>query len=348
MKNLIILALLILTKSIFSASDEALLYLNRSKISQLAKRGNKKAKLLNELLKSRNKFFATIKISITLLEFAASGFAAETFLKHLCEKLKFLPLDNNVIYIISMIIITIILSYVSLIIGDLLPKRIAKNYPERTAMSVVYLVYFVSKLIYPFELVLNVSLKAICKIFHIKDEKQERLTEKELKMIISEGKDVGVIDAEEKILLLNALKFDDLCIKDILIQRDKVTFIDINTSYNAVLGVIRKYAYTRIPVYDRTIDNIVGILNVKDIICEYGKIRDKNKKIDIKKLIRPAFFVDKNDKVDDTFRIMQLNSKVMAIVLNSDNKVEGIVTISDMLSKLVGNIFDEFNHQENA
>lgn len=344
MKNLIILLILILTKAIFSASDEAFIYLNRSKIAQLAKKGNKKAKLLKELLNKQNRFFATIKISITLLEFASSGFAAETFLKSLIEKFKIFPLDYTVIYIIAMIVITIILSYVSLILGDLLPKRIAKNYPEKVAMFLVYIVYFVSKLIYPFEVILNSSLKVICDIFHIKDEKQEKLTEREIKLIISEGKDIGIFDADEKKLLLNALKFDDLCIKDILVPRDKVEFIDINTSYKSLMNIITKHGYTRLPVYEKNIDNIIGILNVKDIVYEYAKAKDKNQEIDIKKLVRPALFIDKNEKVDNTFKIMQLNSKVMAIVKGVDNNTEGIVTMSDMLSKLVGNIFDEFKH----
>lgn len=344
MKNLIILLVLILVKSIFSASDEAFIYLNRSKIAQLAKRGNKKAKLLKELLNKQNRFFATIKISITLLEFASSGFAAETFLKSLTEKLKILPLDYTLIYIISMVIITVILSYASLIIGDLLPKRIAKNYPEKVAMLLVYIVYFVSKLIYPFEVILNTTLEFICKILNIKDEKQEKLTERELKLIISEGKDTGIFDEDEKRLLLNALKFDDLCIKDVLVPRDKVEFIDINTNYKTIMGIIGKHGYTRIPVYDGNIDNIIGILNVKDIIYEYTKVKDKSKEINIRKLIRPALFIDKNDKVDDTFRAMRLNSKVMAIVVGNDKRVDGIATMSDMLSKLVGNFFDEFNH----
>lgn len=344
MKNLIILLVLILIKAIFSASDEAFIYLNRSKITQLSKRGNKKAKLLKNLLNKQNSFFATIKISITLLEFASSGFAAETFLKSLIENLKILPLDYTVVYIISMIIITVILSYVSLILGDLLPKRIAKNYPEKIAMSLAYIVYFVSKLIYPFELILNSSLKFICKVLHIKDEKQEKLTEMELKLIISEGKDIGIFDADEKRLLLNALKFDDLCIKDVLVPRDRVEFIDINTSYKTLMGLIGKRGFTRIPVYDGNIDNIIGILNVKDIIYEYAKIKDKSMEIDIKKLIRPALFIDKNDKVDDTFRAMRLNSKAMAIVVGNNKRIDGIVTMSDMLAKLVGNFFDEFNH----
>lgn len=344
MKNLIILLILILTKAIFSASDEAFIYLNRSKIAQLAKKGNKKAKLLKELLNKQNRFFATIKISITLLEFASSGFAAETFLKLLIEKFRILPLDYTANYIISMIIITIILSYVSLILGDLLPKRIAKNYPEKVAMFLVYIVYFVSKLIYPFEVILNSSLKVICKVLHIKEGKQEKLTEREIKLIISEGKDIGIFDADEKKLLFNALKFDDLCIKDVLVSRDKVEFIDINTSYKSIMNIIANRGYTRMPVYDNNIDNIIGILNVKDIVYEYAKLKDKNKEIDIKKLVRPALFVDKNEKVDDTFRIMQLNSKVMAIVKDSSDNICGIVTISDMLSKLVGNFFDEFTH----
>ena len=345
MKNLIILLALIILKAIFSASDEAFLYLNKSKITQLAKMGNKRAKLLKILLKKENKFFATIKISITFLEFVASAFVAETFLKSLKESLSFLPFNSIIIDIISIIIITVALSYVSLIIGDLLPKRIAKNYPEKVAMTLVFIVFFVSKFLYPFEYILSASLNIICKIFKIKDKNQEKLTEREIKMIISEGKDTGIIDADEKRLLFNALKFDEITVKDILIPRDKVEFIDINTSYNSIINIIRKNKYTRMPVYDKIINDIIGILNIKDIILEYGKLMDKNQEIDIKKIVRPAFFVNKNDMVDDTFKIMQLNSKMMAIVIGNDNEVEGIITMSDMLSKLVGNIFDEFDNK---
>lgn len=342
MKNVIILLVLILIKAIFSACDVSFTFLNRSKITQLAKRGNKRAGRIKELIKNQNRFFASIKISITLLEFAASGFAAETFLKTLCEKLAILPFDNQVVYLISMVIITIILSYISLVLGDLLPKKIAANYPERVSMLLVDFVFVIGKIIYPFEFILNISLQVICRVFHIKEGRQEKLTERELKMIIAEGKEEGLIDADSKRLLFNALKFDNLRIKDIMVIRDQTEFIEVNTSYTTLLNSIQTYNYTRFPVYEGNIDHIVGILNVKDIVYQYGK--NPRKEIKVKNLMRPAFFVEKNDKVDDTFKSMQLNAKMMAIVIGNNGVVEGIVTMSDMLARLVGNIFDEHQH----
>ncbi len=337
--NLTVIVILILFKSIFSASDTSFTYLNRSKINQMAKKGNQKAKLVKQMLDKPNKFFSTIKVGITFLEFISSGYAAEAFLRKIQLNLGYFHFDENISGLLSVIILTVILAYFMLVFGDMLPKKIAKNNPERVSFLLIYPLYILSIIIKPFEYILNISLKFFCKIFNIKDESNEKLTERELKMIIAEGMDTGILDLHSRRIMLNTLKFDDIYIKDIMIPKEKSIYMDINMSPKQIIATFKKYKFTRIPVYDEKIDNIIGILNIKDIILKYGK--ESITGIDFKKLLRKPFFIDKNDKVDETFKIMQLNSISMAIV-KSESSVEGIVTIEDMLEKIVGNIHDEF------
>lgn len=342
--NIIIIAILIILKSIFTSSETAFTYLNRSKINQMAKTGDKKSIKIKNMLENPNRLFSCIKVGVTFLEFVASTYAAEAFLIKIQDKFIFLNLTQRVNQLISIMILTVILAYIMLVFGDMLPKKIAKNNPEKTSFLLITPLHILSKLIYPFEVILNVSLDFISKVFNIKDETNEKLTEKEVKMMILEGEDEGLLDAHARKIMINSLEFDDLVIKDVMKSRDKTLFLDINSSSKHLMAELRKYQYTRIPVYDEKIDNIIGILNMKDIILKYG--RGSNIfKIDIKKLLRKPFFINKDDKVDEIFKVMQLNSQSIAIVKNND-RVEGIVTIEDMLEKLVGNIFDEYDKLE--
>lgn len=192
----------------------------------------------------------------------------------------------------------------------------------------------------------SISIKKLLqnksKMFGILQEPGDKLTEQELKYIISESKDDGVINTKSKQILLNTLKFDDLMVKNVMIKRDNVDFIDVNSSPKSIVANFKKYKFTRIPVYDKNTDNIVGILNVKDILYYYSNkvIRDE---LNIKPLLRKPFFVSKNEKVEDVFAIMKLNVISMAIVLDKNSSVEGIITVEDIVEKLVGDIFDEFD-----
>ena len=340
LKNILVIIALIIFKSIFTASETSFTYLNRSKINQMAKSGNKKAIKVKKMLEKPNKFFSSIKVGITFLEFVASTYAADSFLNIIQDKIGFFKIPQNQIELLAIIILTVILAYIMIVFGDMLPKKIAKNNPEKTSFTLITPLYILSILIYPFEIILNGSIVIISKIFNIKDESNEKLTERELKMMIYEGKDVGILDSHVRRIMLNTLKFDDIVIKDIMKPREKVLFLDINLTSKQLMTSLRKYKYTRIPIYDKKIDNIVGILNMKDIILKYGK--ENISKIDFKELIRKPFFIEKDDKVDEIFKVMQLNAMSMAIVKDKE-KVVGIVTIEDMIERLVGNIFDEYD-----
>lgn len=342
--KIIVIAILICFKAIFSACDTSFTFLNRSKVNQMAKLGNQKAIKIKKMLQKPNKFFGTIKIGITFLEFVASGYAAEAFLQEIQLKLGFFRAPQSQIELISVLLLTVILAYFMLVFGDMIPKKIAKNYPERTSFALIYPLYILSVLLYPFEVILNVSLAFFSKILGIKDENNEKLTERELKMMIAEGKDVGILDAHVRRIMLNTLKFDDIIIKDIMVKKEDMKLIHIQASQKQIMADLRKYQFTRIPVYEKDIDNVIGVLNMKDILIRYGK--QTISQINFKHLLRAPFFVSPNDKVDEIFKIMQLNAQSIAIVKENEHVV-GLVTVEDMLEKIVGNLFDEFDKIEN-
>ncbi len=288
------------------------------------------------------RIFGTTKIGMTFAELFASIFVAEAFVNQFEQGLETFGIATTPAYILSLIIITIILSYITLVFGELIPKRIARNNPEKVAYRTVNILTIFAKINYVFEKILVKSEDLFSKIFGIKNEPNEKLTEKEIKLIIAEGKDQGIFDEEEKKLLYNALKFDDLKIKEIMIPKEKMICINIESSKEKILETISKYKYTRIPVYEGNKNNIIGILNVKDVLLkgieEKGKIN-----IDLKEILREPTFVKKKENIDEIFRTMQLNSKHIIIVKTEDGKLEGMVTMEDIIEKILGNIVDEFN-----
>jgi len=254
-------------------------------------------------------------------------------------QLKLNGIDSFIAYPISIIVITIILSYFTLVFGELIPKRVARCHPEKTAYKNVNKIYYISKINYIFEKLLIASENLFIRLLNLEKEPPEKLTERELKLIIAEGKDQGIYDEDEKRLLNNALKFDNLKAKDIMIPKDKIKFININKEYDEIIKQVVENKYTRIPVYEKSKDNIVGILNIKDIIFESSK--NKNQKIDLRKLLREPIYASKNEYIDNIFKELSLNKKHMSII-KEDEKIVGIITMEDILEKIVGNIYDEF------
>lgn len=337
--KILILTIIIFIKAIFSASETALTYVNKAKISQMSKT-NKKAQKIKDLMKDSNKFYGIVEAVIIMCELLATFFVAEDFVYFLNRKLTILPIAQNTISVISIVIVTLVLSYVLIIFGSVLPKKAAKNHPQKTAFRWINIVWLVAKINYPFEKIISISTKLFSKIFGIKDNPDEKMTEKEIKMIINEGHEQGIIGKSEKTILFNALKYDDILVKEIMIPKNKVDFINIEDDKEKILENIKKYHYTRMPVYEKNKDNIIGIFNIKDIVIEYTK--NKRTEINIRKNLRQVLFVSKEQKISEVFKEMQLNNQAIAIV-KDDKHVLGIITIEDILEKIVGKIFDEFD-----
>lgn len=339
-----VLVFLILLNAYFAASEIAFISLNDAKIEKQAKEGNKKAKQIYKMLKNPSKFLATIQIGITLAGFLSSAFASDAFADKLAPMLNnLLPmLGTDTWRTISIILITILLSFFTLVFGELVPKRLAMKYYEKVSFGTIGVIRGISFITAPFVKLLTFSTNVISKIFGVKENEEEIVTEEEIKMMIDEGEEKGTIDQEEKELLNNVFEFNDTTASEIMTPRIDIFALKISQDLYEVLDELDDYKYSRIPVYEDTIDNIKGIILIKDILKD---LRDK-KKINIKKLIKEVHFVPESVPIDKLFRQLQRNKMQMAIVIDEYGGTAGLVTMEDILEELVGNIFDEHDEEE--
>ena len=273
--QLLILVILILFNAFFAAAEIAFISLNDAKIDKQAKEGNKKAKSIKSMLTDPSKFLATIQIGITLAGFLSSAFASDAFASKLA------PILNNAIpqvsidawKNISIIIITIILSYFTLIFGELVPKRIAMKNAEKISFATIGVIRAISIITLPFVNFLTASTNFVSKLFGVTGKDEEVVTEEEIRMMVDVGEEKGTIDSEAKEMINNVFEFNDKYVSEIMVPRTEVFALDINLSISEVIEELTEDTrYSRIPVYDETIDEIKGIVYIKDIL-----ISQKNK-----------------------------------------------------------------------
>ena len=342
--QMIILIILILLNAYFAATEIAFISLNDAKIERDAKEGNKKSKQILKMLKSPSKFLATIQIGITLAGFLSSAFASDAFADKLAP-----VLNSRIPFIgletwkgVSIIIITIILSFFTLVFGELVPKRLAMKYYEKIAYYTIGPIRIISILTAPFVKILTASTNMISKIFGVDEAEEEIVTEEEIRMMIAEGEEKGTIEQDEKQLLNNVFEFNDIIVSEAMTPRTEMYAINIDEDIKKVLDEIDEFKYSRIPVYEENIDDIKGILYVKDIL----KPLKDNETIDINKLIREPYFVPVSKDIDELFKEMQQNKIQMAIVIDEYGGTAGLITMEDIIEELVGNIFDEYDDEE--
>ncbi len=343
MSQIIVLAILILINAFFAATEIAFISLNDAKIEKQAKEGNKKAKQIKKMLREPSKFLATIQIGITLAGFLSSAFAADAFADDLAPMLQnLMPLGLAVWRNISIILITIILSYFSLIFGELVPKRLAMRNSEKIAFGTIGIIRAISIITAPFVKLLTASTNGVSKLFGISGTDEETVTEEEIRMMVDVGEEKGSIKEEEKELINNVFEFNDKVVSEIMIHRKDIYAIDINSDIDNILKELDEYKYSRIPVYEENIDNIVGMLFIKDLLANVNK----KEKVKIAKIIREPYFVSENKPIDELFRDLQKNKHQLAIVLDEYGGTAGLVTMEDIIEELVGNIFDEYDEEE--
>lgn len=342
--NIVILIFLILLNAFFAASEIAFISLNDARIEVQAKDGNKRAKLINKMLKDPSQFLATIQIGITLAGFLSSAFAVDTFAD------KVVPLFCMAIPSISIgtwrniviMLITVILSYFTLVFGELVPKRIAMKYAEKVAYTSVYIIKFISKLTSPFVKLLTISTNVISKMFGVNSEESEDITEEEIRMMINAGEEKGTIESQEKEMINNIFEFNDKIVSEIMIPRNDIFAIDMNAT---ISGMIEKLTeddkYSRIPVYEGTVDEIKGIVYVKDLITARKRGNTK-----VKHIMKEAYYVSETKPVDELFNELRKNKKQLAIVIDEYGGTAGIVTMEDILEEIVGEIYDEYDDVE--
>jgi putative hemolysin len=341
--ELMLLLVLTVINAFFSAIEMAIVALNKNRINYLAEEGNKKAKKILKLSKEPNNFLATIQVGITLAGFLASAFAATT----LSEKFSVFLAKLHVPYSdkLSVIIITVLLSYVTLVFGELFPKRIALQKSEAISMAFINPTLFISKLMLPFVKLLSWSTNVLLKICNISTENIENeVSEEEIRSMIELGQEKGVFNQSEKKMIDGIFKFDDKLAKEVMTPRTEVFVIDINDIDSGTIESIIEEKYSRIPVYKDDIDNIIGILYVKDLFVKLMKTSADN--IDIEPLLRTPYFIPENKNIDVLFKELQSTKNHMAILIDEYGGFSGIVTIEDLIEEVMGNIFDEYDDND--
>ena len=329
----------------FSSAEMAIVSINKNKLKILVEEGNKKAIMLENLMKEPSKFLSTIQVGITLAGFFASASAATGLSQYLSiylGKLK-IPYSSH----ISMILITFLLSYITLVFGELIPKRIALRSSEKTALASVGIIVMVSKIFLPFVKFLTFSTNVILTVLKMKEDNiEEKVSKEELRSLVEVGREHGIINEVEKEMIENIIEFDEKVAREIMIPRTKVFLIDKNISVDELFEKKEVEVYSRIPVYEDEADNIVGILFMKDLMIEAYRKGFQNVKLT--EIMQEAYFVPETKNVNELFNEMQAEKKHIAILIDEYGGFSGIVTLEDMIEEVMGNIADEFDADDSS
>lgn len=345
--QLFIQAVLIFLNAFFAATEISVISLNTAKLRKLEEKGDKTARRLLKMAEEPAGFLSTIQIGITLAGFLGSAFAAENFSDLLTDwiynGLSFQAVPISVIDTVSVIIITIILSYFTLILGELVPKRIAMQKPYEVAKFSSGVVSGVAFVMRPVIAFLAFSTNAILRLLGMKVEaEEEQVTEDEIRMMIDLGGESGNIEEEEKEWLQNIFEFNDISVQTAMTREFEMETLSLEDTEEAIIDKIRNTGLSRFPVYDESGEELAGILYAREYLLNLSTGRKKS----LRQLLHSVYFVPESIHADDLFKEMQKKKVHMAVVVGEYGEISGIITMEDLLEEIVGNIYDEFDAEE--
>lgn len=337
----ILILVLTLLNAFFASAEMAIVSVNRNRIKMLADDGNKKASLLVDLLEEPNKFLSTIQVGITLAGFFSSASAATGISEVIGASLSQLGIPYA--QSISLVVITIILSYFTLVFGELVPKRIALQKSEQIAMLSVRPIVFVFKFAKPFVKLLSLSTNVLLRVIGMSDtDLEEKVSREEIKSLVDAGEEYGVINQIEKEMINSIFDFDDKLAKEVMTPRTEVYMI--NSQLPLSIEELLEENYSRIPVYEGDMDNIIGILYLKDFLHEAYQVGFEN--VGIKKLLHRPYFVPECKNIDQLFKELQKSKRHLAVLIDEYGGFSGIVTIEDLIEEVMGDINDEYDDDD--
>lgn len=347
--KIVLLLVLILVNAFFAMSEIAIISLNDAKLEKQAQEGNKKAKKLLRLTSNPSNFLSTIQIGVTLAGFLSSASASQSFVDLLSDSLEKIAvltkIPAGVIDGFSLVVITLITSYFSLVLGELVPKRVAMYNPEKISFRIAGILTVVASVTKPFVKVLSVSMNAILRLMGIDPNAEpEEVTEEEIRMMVDVGGEKGVIEDVQKEMINNIFEFDDIDAGDIMTHRTDVSAVEVNDPIQDVVEIAEKEGYSRIPVYEESLDKIIGIVYIKDLIGYIGSSVPKHE--NMRKIMREPYFVPESMKCGILFQEMTSRRVQMAVVVDEYGGTAGIVTLEDLVESIVGNIQDEYDNEE--
>lgn len=346
--KLLLQLVLILINAFFASTETAVVSLNENRIRKQAEDGDALSVKMLQMIESPTRFLSTIQVCITLSGFLGSAFAADSFASVLAGIILssgFTLLSPAVLNTMCVVLITLILSYFTIVLGELVPKRIALQSPEKVARFACKAILIVSRFFAPMVWMLTVSTNGILRLFRINpNENAEEVTEEEIRMMVDIGSESGAIEQDERTMIENIFEFNNSTAADVMVHRIDVVAIQVDDTEEEILKTIRESGLSRFPVYGEDTDDILGMLNTRDFLLNtYAKPRKS-----LRQLLRKPYMVPETVSADTLFSNMQKQKVHFAIVVDEYGGMSGIVTMEDLLEEIVGNIYDEFDPKEDV
>ena len=345
--SILLLIVLISCNAFFAASEIAILSINNKKIEKMSEEGNKRAALLVRITNDPSDFLSTIQIGITLANLLSSAVAAENFTVYFDQWLSFLPISPALLHSIVLVLLTLLLTYITLIFGELTPKRIAMKNPDGLALRAIGVLWPLYKICRPFIKLLSASVNLVLRILHInpKDE-EETVTEEEIMLMVEAGEEDGSIDHEEKDMIQNIFAFNDRRAGDLMTHRTELCAVPSGMPLKQLADIASEQQYSRIPIYRENIDDIIGVLHIKDLIPLLST--EKMEQYTVDDFLRPVLYVPESVHSVNLLKQFQEQRLHFAVVVDEYGGTEGIVTMEDLLESIVGEIDDEYDAQKEA
>lgn len=337
--DLLLLLFFTLMNAYFAGAEMAVVSVNKNRIRSLAENGNKKAKVIEKLFDDSTRFLSTIQVAITFAGFYSSASAAAGIAPVLAQWMEEAgipysdPIAHNGV--------TLVLMFFNLVFGELVPKRIALQKAEWFCMITVMPIHYISIILSPFIRLLSVSTKFVLRILGMKTEDQEEaVTEEEIRALLKMGNESGTFEDEEREMIDSVFAFNDRTAREIMVPRREVFVIDIDEPFEGLIDEILNSRHSRIPVYEENIDNIIGVLHIKDVMIELRKSGEQS--VDVRHLLHKPFFVPESKEADELFRTMQAVRHHMAVLVDEYGGFSGIVTVEDLVEEIMGDINEEY------
>ena len=343
--NVIVILILILINGFFSASEMAIVTLNETKLRANAADGDKIAQRLLPFIDNQGSFLATVQVGVTFAGFLSSAFGANQITPYVYQY--FDPSGNkSFLQPILMIVITLIISYFSLVLGELVPKQIGMRNPEAFAKKFVSLLRGWDLFVRPFAIFLNASARVVCKMIGINiDKNSNPITEEEILLMTRASGESGEIQTEEAKMIYNVFELNDTEVSEIMTPRTAMISLDVKDSLEEVIHTAAHERYSRIPVYEENVDNIIGVLHIKDLL---RVLPDEAIDFNLRNILHKAYFVPEGKAISVLFREMQQQNISLAIVVDEYGGTDGLITIEDILEEIVGDITDEYDSDDQS
>lgn len=345
---LILVLALIGVNALFAMSEIAIITLNDAKLHHDAENGNKKAKKLCKLVSEPNNFLATIQVAITLAGLLSSAFAADkyaNFFTHLITNNVSFAINEGIVHTVVLVLLTVVLSYVTLVFGELVPKRIAMHYPEKISYAISGLLLFCYRLFKPFVSLLAASTNGVLLLMGINPkEEPESATEENIRMMLDAGNEKGTIEESEKEMINNIFELDDRTVGEVMTHRMDITAVELSLPISEAVDLAISDGYSRMPVYEETIDNIKGIIYAKDLLALIGDGHITSRSVS--DFLRPVSFIPESNSCREAFFEFQQKKLQIAVVVDEYGGTAGLVSMEDLIESVMGNIQDEYDDEE--